>query len=460
MRLSTLRAMASETEYEDKIAHWMSIPQLVLPVKETHVLGSRVSAAFSPKIQRRLASTVPPKPMVEKNFVDAMMNLERMCQDCREALRIIHFGPDNVQGLKVFLWWFSSRKPEAWTYPRACLATPLFMCDDPGFEQLLRVDLNDLVLAGTEVLNPANWAAEASQGQGPTMNIHFELAKTIDHFTGVTVRMPGGYVDFFRALTSNRCRVRRNLAHATTALEDLQMKEAEQLDLHLHNLIDDSLQYPLSTWTYLQKLRIMEWTVQLGFELDIYLSDELAGMYYYLSLLAISRYSTLTLIHSAAEALEAKIKRVCHELDPNVRQLKRSLSMLQYLMAEAQGTAALSSALSSMYITLLYLQSCKTSAGRSSFHQPRLEYELRMKPFLRVTSPPPPSFEEWHTQLHPFGSYEDKTTFEKGRSAYLEAVDQHIRTAKIQFLVMKKLGAAAAGCDGMEEIWAKVSQGL
>lgn len=39
--------------------------------------------------------------------------------------------------------------------------------------------------------------------------------------------------------------------------------------------------FPLSSWAYYHKLRQMEWIVQLGFELDIYQADELAGMYWY-----------------------------------------------------------------------------------------------------------------------------------------------------------------------------------
>ena len=38
---------------------------------------------------------------------------------------------------------------------------------------------------------------------------------------------------------------------------------------------------PLSAWLYCYKLRQMEWIVQLGFELDIYLPDEISGMYWY-----------------------------------------------------------------------------------------------------------------------------------------------------------------------------------
>ena len=38
--------------------------------------------------------------------------------------------------------------------------------------------------------------------------------------------------------------------------------------------------FPLSSWAYYHKLRQMEWIVSLGFELNIYRTDELGGMYW------------------------------------------------------------------------------------------------------------------------------------------------------------------------------------
>lgn len=39
--------------------------------------------------------------------------------------------------------------------------------------------------------------------------------------------------------------------------------------------------FPLSSWAYYHKLRQIQWIVQMGFELDIYQVDELAGTYWY-----------------------------------------------------------------------------------------------------------------------------------------------------------------------------------
>ena len=74
------------------------------------------------------------------------------------------------------------------------------------------------------------------------------------------------------------------------AFEYLQL-DAENIDVDLQALTSENpvvnpdlgnqplYHYPLSSWTYYQKLRQMEWIAQLGFEQDIYLPDELAGMY-------------------------------------------------------------------------------------------------------------------------------------------------------------------------------------
>ena len=47
---------------------------------------------------------------------------------------------------------------------------------------------------------------------------------------------------------------------------------------------EENWSFPLSSWAFYYKLRQMEWIVQMGFELDIYQVDELAGMYWYVVL--------------------------------------------------------------------------------------------------------------------------------------------------------------------------------
>jgi hypothetical protein len=297
---------------------WATVSNVVHEQQNSHELGKAVPESFSPKIQRRLASTVPPKPMVELSYEDAFKTLTQMCEDCREAVRIVDFGAEHVQRLKVylhnslhitstdlskaFLWSFNSRKPEPLSYPRACLSAPLFSYDDQNFERLLRRDLEEILLPQDLILDPVNWTFEAPQNSRVVPDPRFELANTVDKFTEGSIHMVGGYIDLYRSLCSNRCRLRRNLCHVVLALEEHQSRDVrfalfatetelgkptnsvlqtEQLDDILHNLSPNSPQFPLSTWTYYQKLQIMMWIIQLGFELDIYLPDELCGMYWY-----------------------------------------------------------------------------------------------------------------------------------------------------------------------------------
>ena len=68
--------------------------------------------------------------------------------------------------------------------------------------------------------------------------------------------------------------------------------QADELDTELRELTgeepvqaeppdsEEIWSFPLSSWAYYYKLRQMEWIVQLGFELDVYQPQELAGMYW------------------------------------------------------------------------------------------------------------------------------------------------------------------------------------
>ena len=104
----------------------------------------------------------------------------------------------------------------------------------------------------------------------------------------------------------NRSRLRRMLCHLVLEWDHVQFEvsipygkpfqltclKAENYDIELRKFtqeqpIKDSegsseevWSFPLSSWAYYHKLRQMEWIIQMGFELDIYQVDELAGMYW------------------------------------------------------------------------------------------------------------------------------------------------------------------------------------
>lgn len=65
---------------------------------ESVSLGKEVPEAFSMKIQRKLASTVPPRPIVNVSSKDALAHMKRLCQDAIDMQQILDYrGPSNFK---------------------------------------------------------------------------------------------------------------------------------------------------------------------------------------------------------------------------------------------------------------------------------------------------------------------------------------------------------------------------
>lgn len=434
---------------------WASLSSILAIVKDTNSLGQAVPTSFSPKIQRRLASTVPPRPMVELGFENAYETLSRICRDCSEATRIINIQPESAEQLKSLLWSFSSRKPEPLPYARAYLSAPILSCDDQGFEQLLRTDLAEIVFPADAVLDPVNWTFEPPQNPGALPDPRFEIANTISNFTASVVTMLGGYVDFFRALCSNRCRLRRNLTHIAQGLENVQQELTDNLDVVLGQSSANTIPRPLETWVQQQKIRIMEWVVLLGFELDIYLPDEYASMYWYLSQLADHRVRILESLSVLLSDRYNAVKRRRMQAR-EAAEIARSVDFVASLLHEARGTTALARALYQMYTCLSY-QGCIPQAARNSkYRDPKKQYEIRFKYFLTIEDPKLPPFEEFERALNPYGSFESPSVNRDDiLHSCIEMVEASVRDARSNFAVLKRMGGGKALCMGVED-WEKV----
>jgi hypothetical protein len=199
----------------------------------------------------------------------------------------------------------------------------------------------------------------------------------------------------------------------------------------------------------------MTWIVQLGFELDVYLPDELAGMYWYLSLLAQSQSSVLNLI-------VPHLLQTASRLRPNAaRQVNITISYLETRIQETDATKALSDALFSLYTYLRYIDKIPDPAIKSPFYSPKQRYELRMKPFLEVTGCSVPPFEEFDEAMHPWGPYENPSLDVNDINIdFFEEIATAVKDAKNGFATVKKMGHKAAMCEGVEGWWNKNISGL
>ena len=69
------------------------VKEHIQAVKDSHHLCILVEGAFSDKIQRRLASTVPPRPIVKLGFDDSCAQLRQIMEDNLVATKIVEHFP-------------------------------------------------------------------------------------------------------------------------------------------------------------------------------------------------------------------------------------------------------------------------------------------------------------------------------------------------------------------------------
>jgi hypothetical protein len=459
LRKDFLRALDLDIPLDQISYSWPPTLRGIDSLKTTHQLGRTVPGAFSPKMQRRLASTVPPRPIVDLSFTDALSKLHQLATDCSEATRFPFLPADPLE-YQSFLWHYSSRSPPPLTYSRSYLAALLFHSDvlDTSISLPL-ADVTALVLTCSPVIDPINWTLSPPRNALLPKPPRLQFAMLIDEFID---RAGQAYLDLWVAMGQNRCRVRRMLTHVITGW-DLLQADASSIDVDISSaaaslgLGTQVMDFSLSTWVYHKKLWMMEKVVLLGFEQDIYLPDEYAGMYLFLSLIATRRKELLRRVEAhylvqSHELLKSRRLREVQEVEDNTQ------TYLAFLLAEAEGTAELALAMARFYIIALYLGKLPLPR-RDPFSTEKLRYEVRMKPFLALQPPEAPPFEDFNAHSLPYGvpSSPPPDAFLKDvrnrESQLWQEIDAHIKAAKAAFAEYKRLGPEAAKAKGVEQSW-------
>lgn len=88
MELASLR----KANPESLKTPWIMISGLLEHLKKQHPLGTPVPESFSTKMQRRLASTMPPRPIVQLTFEDTYNHFKRMAEDGKEAMDVLKYS--------------------------------------------------------------------------------------------------------------------------------------------------------------------------------------------------------------------------------------------------------------------------------------------------------------------------------------------------------------------------------
>jgi hypothetical protein len=162
---------------------WLGVSREIPNVKLSHALGKPVLGAFSSKIQRRLASTSPLRPVVETSFEDASRIWEQLATDCILAwsnslivsrskqmrpikVRIVSLNPrDSCRNanfsleIQDMLIDFTARIPEPLAYARACCYQPFAAASRENHEQWILSDIQEL-LSFEPAFDRDNWPSE------------------------------------------------------------------------------------------------------------------------------------------------------------------------------------------------------------------------------------------------------------------------------------------------------------
>lgn len=179
LRRGLLHALGGDVKIQTKSTeHFTACLPQVTSLSDFSSLGKPIPEAFSEKIQRKLASTVPPRPIVRISFEDALAHLKRLCQDAIDLREVLDYrGPHNF---RVALWTLLSRKPQPSVYIRALTQTLLVnnmaILGSIPVKDFLYNDLKELVLPSSVLLQ-----ANTDETEMPS-DPRFQIAKHMDGF--------------------------------------------------------------------------------------------------------------------------------------------------------------------------------------------------------------------------------------------------------------------------------------
>ncbi|KAL9614381.1 MAG: hypothetical protein Q9167_001110 [Letrouitia subvulpina] len=437
------------------IQHWARCLESLPSVLQSQGEGVPKPTAFSAKIQRRLASSVPPRPIVDISFEHAHAHLKQICQNGSEVYRALDYhGSSN---LSTFVWTFQSRKPQPSIYIRCLLQSLIFhdmkVLGEMTITRLIFDDLAETVLPGHFLVDPTNSDIEAPQDP------RFQVWKEMQSFV---LRVGDAFLDMFRAMCMNRSRMRRMLCHLILDWESIQL-EAENLDAELRQFTmeepirdlttsDEIWSFPLSSWAYYHKLNQMQWIVQMGLELDIYENDELASMYWYLQNLSSNLIQHLERI----QTFTTKSYRAIISLTAAQKTAyTQSFTFLDVELLKASAIQSFARGLSCLYIFLAQVGALPTRGQTTPYGKPEHRYLLRMRPFLQLSLPEVPSYAEYASLIAspPADNNQAIGPGEQPPPPNLMFAEQAMNVARKEWDAISKLSAETARCVTCKDWW-------
>ena len=356
---------------------------LIKMIEDSAFLGRPTStAAFTFKIQRRLASSVPPRPMVVVEKDKAFPFLRRLVTDTITAFELL----DTSSGGDLFVAYqqFNAQTPQPAAYVRALLQSFLSINE----AVLGRISIRDFITADIRSLVlPTESLFDHDQMDDIPEDQQIRLGSRVDLFVD---RCGQSFLSLYRTMCLNRCRVRRTMCHAALEWDQIQA-EAEQLDTMAISMLNESAipyatddeptnAYSFSSWVHHYKLIQLRTVLRTGFELSIYASYEHALIYWYLAFLSNTHLNHL-------ERISFFVASEKHASTSRQAEIRRTLKHLYRHFSWLKATEAMAKALHRVFTVLQRHGHFPKPAFAYASNE--LRYELRMRPFLHLSIPEP-----------------------------------------------------------------------
>lgn len=83
------------------VAEWQSSLTLLEQVEKSHGTGKSVPEVWSSSIQRKLASQVPPRPILKNPFPHAVRDLRQLCNETNDILQLLRYESATNQMVRM-----------------------------------------------------------------------------------------------------------------------------------------------------------------------------------------------------------------------------------------------------------------------------------------------------------------------------------------------------------------------
>ena len=420
LRFLTALEVDSQGRKSRNSVDYRACAALLETFRESSGEGVSVPGSFSPKIQKRLASSVPPRPLISIPLAEAIDTFQRLCHDAADIEQLLALRQNGsfLTGISTFM----NRANLPSIYIRALLQS-MFFHDNASFNgkntaEFLRYDIASTVWPSSYIINSSQ-----DQNSQPTGSDSHNISQAKDILDNFLTRAGQTYLHLFRTVCLNRCRYRRVLCHSVIDFDNMQA-EAEDVDTLLREYTGEeahvystspgaTFAYPISSLVYHYKLQQLEHIIQVGFELSIYAPDEIPHLYWYLSHVGTTHLTHLDRTIFFVEQGSLKVGSFERSA------VAQALNRLTRLFVHVRAVVLLARA---MHLLYLVLDRCSLlPKPPRPYSSDEFRYELRMRPFQVLSIPEPLSYEDFQAEY----------TFEGVcNTDILEAATQNIADAR------------------------------